>query len=260
MELGLVGDYIAGLGLDAAKQHMESKIDEHKLKCSLKEYIESERKYNDLCTMAEECDFQGIVKYITQELLADVENRFFAVSVNDRRKAHEEIISKAVAYSKASTTESKKRVSRLIAISLEIVRQFFKKKIAVSDYLLAAEIVDAVNEKIVPAVESSTSAIQHTVLESKNELANQLDMVKQSMANGLLYSVENMSQMAATGQYSQVEKNLRKLLAGMSVEHPLYPDYGFTFDGDILKSTPLSEKAQQKYLSLIHISEPTRRS
>ena len=52
MELGLVGDYIAGLGLDAAKQHMESKIDEHKLKCALKEYIESERKYNDLCTMA----------------------------------------------------------------------------------------------------------------------------------------------------------------------------------------------------------------
>lgn len=76
MKLGLVGDYIAGLGLDAAKQHMESKIDEHKLKYALKEYIESERKYNDLCTMAEECDFQGIVEYITQELLADVENRF----------------------------------------------------------------------------------------------------------------------------------------------------------------------------------------
>lgn len=247
MELGLVGDYIAGLGLDAAKQHMESKIDEHKLKCALKEYIESERKYNDICTMAEECDFQGLVEYITQELLDDVENRFFAVRANDRRKAHEEIISKAVAYSKATTTESKKCVSRLIAMSLEIVRQFFKKKIATSDYLLAAEIVDAVNEEIVPAVESSTSAIQHTVLESKEELSNQLNMVKQSIENGLLYSVENMSQMAATGQYSQVEKKLRKLLAGMSVEHPLYPDYGFTFDGDILKSMPLSEDAQQKY-------------
>lgn len=245
--MGLVGDYIAGLGLDAAKQHMESKIDEHKLKCALKEYIESERKYNDICTMAEECDFQGLVKYITQELLDDVENRFFAVSANDRRKAHEEIISKAVLYSKASTTESKKRVSRVIAISLEIIRQFFKKKIAASDYLLAAEIVDAVNEKIVPAVESSSSAIQNTVLESKKELSDQLDLVKQSIADGFLYSVENMSQMAAAGQYSQVEKNLKKLLAGMSVEHPLYPDYGFTFDGDILKSAPLSAVAQQKY-------------
>ena len=48
MKMGLVGEYIAGLGLDAAKQYMESKIDEHKLKCALKEYIESERKYNDI--------------------------------------------------------------------------------------------------------------------------------------------------------------------------------------------------------------------
>lgn len=33
----------------------------------------------------------------------------------------------------------------------------------------------------------------------------------------------------------------------MSEEHPLYPDYGFTFDGNILKSTPLSTDAQQRY-------------
>ena len=77
MEMGLVGDYIAGIGLDAAKQHMESKMDEHKLKCALKKYIESERKYKDICTMAEECDFQGLVEYITQELLDDVEKKIF---------------------------------------------------------------------------------------------------------------------------------------------------------------------------------------
>lgn len=77
MEMSMVGEYIAGLGLDAAKQHMESKIDEHKLKCVLKDYIESERKYNDICKMAEECDFQGLVEYITQELLDDVVKRFF---------------------------------------------------------------------------------------------------------------------------------------------------------------------------------------
>ena len=247
MEMSMVGEYIAGLGLDAAKQHMESKIDEHKLKCVLKDYIESERKYNDICKMAEECDFQGLVEYITQELLDDVVKRFFSVSANTRRKAHEEIISKAVVHSKASTVESKKCASRLISISLEIVRKFFKKKIAFSDYLLATEIVDAVSEEVVPAVEASTSAIQYTVAESKKEISAQLDSVKQSIADGSLYSIENMSQMAASGQYSEAEKNLRKLLAGMSVEHPLYPEYGFTFDGDVLKSTPLSVAAQQKY-------------
>lgn len=247
MEIGLVGEYIAGLGLDAAKQHMTSKIDEHKLKCELKAYIEGERQYNDICTMAEECDFQGLVEYITQELLDDVEKRFFSVSTDARRKAHEEIISKVVIYSKASTAESKKRVGRLIAISLEIVRQFFKKKVSFSDYLIAAEIVDAVDENTINIVQSATSDIQHSVLETKNELSGQLDLIKQSIMNSSLYSAENISKMVVAGQFSQIEKNLKKFLVGMSMDHPLYPDYGFTFDGDILKSIPLSATAQQRY-------------
>lgn len=147
---------------------MDSKIDEHKLKCSLKEYIESQRKYNDICMMAEEYDFQGLVEYITQELLDDIEQRFFSVSKAARRKAHEEIISKAVIYSKASTDESKKRVGRLVAISLEIVHQFFKKRILIADYLIAVEIIDAVDKNTSQAVKSAATDIQQTVLENKN--------------------------------------------------------------------------------------------
>lgn len=75
--MGIVGEYIANLGLDAAKQHVKSKIDEYKLKSELKEYIENQRKYNNMCTIAEECDFQGLIEYITQELLDDIEQRFF---------------------------------------------------------------------------------------------------------------------------------------------------------------------------------------
>lgn len=258
MQIDLVGEYLAGLGLDAAKQHMGSKIDEHKLKCALKEYIKSQRKYNDICTMAEECDFQGLVEYITQELLDDIEQRFFSVSKDARRKAHEEIISKAVIYSKASADEAKKRVSRLVAASLEIIHQFFKKRISVSDYLVAAEIVDAVDENTTQAVKSAASDIQHTVLETKKELSDQLDLMKQSIVNGSLYSVENMSQMAAASQFSQIEKNFKKLLAGMSLEHPLYPDYGFTFDGDLLKSTPLSAEAKQRYPARLYFKGTIR--
>ncbi len=245
--MGIVGEYIANLGLDAAKQHVKSKIDEYKLKSELKEYIENQRKYNNMCTIAEECDFQGLIEYITQELLDDIEQRFFSTSVDVRRKAHEKIISKAVLQSKASTDKSKNRVGCLIAQSMEIIRQFFKKKVSVSDYLVAAEIVDEVNKNTIHTVKSATSNIQHTVLEGKKNISEQLDLINQSIANGSLYSIENMSKMVSTKQFSQVEKNLKKLFAGMSVEHPLYPDYGFTFDGNILKSTPLSTDAQQRY-------------
>lgn len=247
MEIGLIGEYLAGLGLDAAKQHIDAQIDERKLKCALREYIEQQEKANEICTIAEECDFQGLVEYIAHDLLSDIEQRFFSASKSTRRRAHEEIVSKAVIHSNASTEESKRRVARLIATCLEIVRQFFKNKVSLSDFLLAAEIVDAVAENTTETVNTATSEIQHTISKAKNEISNQLDSVKQSIINSSLYSIENASQMAAMGQFSQIEKNLKRFLAGMSVEHPLYPDYGYTFDGDGLRSTPLSATAQQRY-------------
>lgn len=67
-----------------------------------------------------------------------------------------------------------------------------------------------------------------------------------------------MSQMAATSHFSQIEKIFKKLLAGMSVEHPLYPYYGFSFDGDILKGTPLSVAAKQRYPARLYFKGTIR--
>ena len=79
MELGLVGDYIAGLGLDAAKYYMGARIDQRRLKSALKQYIEKERQYNEICTLSEELDFQGVIDYITEDMLDELKTRFFSV-------------------------------------------------------------------------------------------------------------------------------------------------------------------------------------
>ncbi|WP_305152791.1 hypothetical protein [uncultured Dubosiella sp.] len=225
----LVAEYLANLGLDAVKQHADSKIDEHKLKCALKEYIEREKKYNSVCTMAEECDFQGLIEYISQELLDDVTQRVFSIKKNERREAHEKIISKAIAKSKASTEKSRGRVRSIIATCLEIIRNFFKDKISFPEYYLASEMIDEINENTIIAVNSASLALQGAIKESN------------------LYSVEKMSQMVADEQTPQVEKQLTKLFAGMSVEHRLYPYYGYTYNGKNLKSIPLSVDAERKY-------------
>lgn len=224
-----IAEYMADLGLDAAKQYMGSKIDEHKLKSVLKEYIEREKKYNSVCTMAQECDFQGLIEYISQELLDDVTRRLFSIKKNERRKAHEEIISKAVAKSEASTEESKKRVCSIIATCLEIIRNSFKNKISVSEYCLASEVVDEINE--------NTQKVMNDAILN----------VRQIIKDSSLYSIEKMSQMMADGQVLQVEKQFKKTLNSVSVEHKLYPDYGYTFDGEKLKSIPLSADAEKKY-------------
>lgn len=213
MEIGLVGEYIVDMGFDVAKRHVNYRINEYKLKRELKEYIERQREYNDICTMAEECDFQGLIMYITQELPSDVEQRIFARRKETRRKAHEEIVSKAMIYSKVSTEESKKRVGRLISECLELVRLFFEKEKTISDYLLAAEIIDAIDENREKTISETCHAIKG--------LSDRMDLINQSIVTESLCSVENMSRMAATGQFSQIEKNLKKVFAGMSIEHPL---------------------------------------
>lgn len=59
----VVSDYLAGLGFDVIKDSAEKKLDEAKLKARLKTYIEGQRKYNEVCSLAEECDFQELIEY-----------------------------------------------------------------------------------------------------------------------------------------------------------------------------------------------------
>ena len=246
MELGLVGDYIAGLGLDAAKDYMGARIDQRRLKSALKQYIEKERQYNEICTLSEELDFQGVIDYITEDMLDELKTRFFSVKRKEREKAHYEILSQAVSYSGAETDEAKKRVARIIAISLEIVRHFFKNKISVSEYVLAAEVVDAVNENIDDKIDELTRTLSHIAEDETQEIAIKVDLLQQSLESGSLYA-ERVSRMLENGHVMQADREMQKLFAHMSTEHPLYPDYGFTVAGEQLKSKPLTESAYTRY-------------
>lgn len=248
MGFELIEDYIAELGLDAAKKHIGDKIDDRKLKTALKEYIISERRYNKVCTMNKECDFQGLVDFITRNMIDEVVLRFFSVNRKEREKVHSEIVTQAVSYSKAETGEAKRRVARIIAVSLEIVRQFFKEKIPISEYLLAADITDAVKENTDETISEAKTEIVQAVVDAQEIISSKLSVLQQSVENEVLYAAENnMSQMIANGQYGQAEKSMRKILTGMSMEHNLYPDYGFTYEEGKLKSVPLTDSAHLKY-------------
>ena len=156
-----IEEYIANLGLDAARRQMAEKIDEYKLKAALQSYIEKEQKYNEVCSLAEECDFQGLMEYITGNMMDDLRSRFFSLNKSKRKRAHKDIVSKAVAYSKADTDEAKRRVDKIVSISLEIIRCFYEKKIAYADYVLADHMVSAIKDN---TDETVNNAISHFVL------------------------------------------------------------------------------------------------
>ena len=242
--LEFTAEYLAGLGLDVAKKHFANKIDEKKLKEALTSYIKKQKKYNEICAIDEECDFEGLIEYISNNMIDDLERRFFSLNQKERKKAHDCITAKAVSYSNAATDEAKKRVARIVAVSIEIVRNFFRMKNTLTDYILAAEIVDIINENTSVVIKNEIEGVKEAV---SSEISKQLSSISQHIENGKLYFAENISEMIANGKYEQADKSFKKILADISVEHPLHPYFGFTYDGRGLRSVPLNNEAKLKY-------------
>lgn len=65
----MIADYLLeellNLGVGVAKSKINKKIDEQRLKKDLEEFIISEKKYFDLCSIDEEFDFEGLLEYST---------------------------------------------------------------------------------------------------------------------------------------------------------------------------------------------------
>lgn len=222
--------------MDAAKNHIGDRIDKHKLKTALAEYIKQRCKYNGMASLAEEIDFQGLVGYIRSDLLNEAETRIFDPNQKKRGRARQYIVDMACAYAKAETNESRYRVSKCISICLDIIRGFYSKGISKKEYILAAEVVDAVAEKID---------------EIKKEIVTTVDTQSQSIintfANGSLFSIDKAVRLIQNGSVDKVGDGISSLLKHISIEHPLYPDYGFGYERGEMISVPLTDKGKQLY-------------
>ena len=164
-----VAGYVADLGIDVGKDYIKGKYDKKKLRESLISYIEEQRNYNEVCSLAEEIDFQGLIEYIRNNLLDDVNKRISCVKAEDRQAARQSIVDKAVVFSKASTSEAKKRVGKNIAFCLDIIKEFYKKQIDVQHYILVTEVVDAVNENTNQAVVAVKNEIKELYEQSTKD-------------------------------------------------------------------------------------------
>ena len=155
----MVKEYLAELALDIGKNWFKDRVDQQKLKSALLDYIERQRKYNEVCTFAEEIDFQGLVEYIDQNLLDTVSIRTFALKKEDRGQARASIVAAVITQTKASTIQAKSRVARCVSDCLDIIRGFYASGISKKEYILASEIVDAVSESTHQIAEEKSQAI-----------------------------------------------------------------------------------------------------
>ena len=227
--ISFVAESLAEIGIDIIKNRTQELVDKKKLQESLTEYIINQRKYNEICVTAEEIDFQGLVEYIRSSLLDDINIRVFSPHSEERKAAKEKIISQAVIYSKANTEEAKQRIRNLISSCIDIIRGFYKNQFILKDYILASEMVDAVNE-------NTNNGIK--------EILKRFDSIQTSA--GSLYTLEPFARNASSN-LDITNYEIKKLFDRMSVDHPLFPDYGYTWDDDTLVSRPRTAEADKKY-------------
>ena len=80
---------------------ISKKIDEKKLHSKLSDYIRKQQKYNEICTLAEEVDFQGLVEYIQVNLIDDAYRSIFSVRSTERGAARKQVVDAAICHSNA---------------------------------------------------------------------------------------------------------------------------------------------------------------
>lgn len=193
----MIADYLLeellNIGVGVAKSKTNEKINEHKLKKDLEDYILSKKKYFDLCSIDEEFDFEGLLDYVSNNLIEDMKIRVFSKSRKEREKARNTIINKGLQFSQVNTKESKAKVTKLVANCIDIIRDFYKKQLTIKEYFLCSEIVDDVVENLTDKIDESNELI----LSSQKELAE--------------YSSDNFVRLVNNNQLNLVETKINRL-------------------------------------------------
>lgn len=223
---------IADIGVEAAKDKIDSQLNDYRAHEKLIEYIRRQEKYNFNCTKEEEIDFEGLATYILKELISDVEKRLFGTQ-EDRADAREAIANKAEVYASAKTNLSKSRARHIAVTAVDILREYYRKKVPKDLLFVSGETQDA----IISSITTHSSSIERKINE-----------VSETIANSRLISVDHNLKLLNEERFDEVEKNYTATIKAISSHHTLNPYYGFALDAiNGFKSIPLTKEAATLY-------------
>lgn len=158
-------DYLTNLGFDAGKDFLIDKKREKEAKKRIFDYIEMQADINELCTLAEEIDFGGIIEYLSTDLLEDVKIYLFAEK-DSRKNMKSTILLKAINWAQANTNIQKERVEKVIEDSLKILKAFYRNQVHNTDlFFVAAEIIDSIDKSINNTSENLSKKMDNIALD-----------------------------------------------------------------------------------------------
>ena len=236
----MIREYFIELGINVAKSKIIDIKKQQDIRNRLDAFIDKKLDENYKCTLEEELDFGGLIEYISDSFLDDMEKRLFG-NLRERRSAHKNIVDKAIAYSQSKNALSRKRATKLISDAMCILRDFYRVRRNKELLFVAAEIEDTILS------EMSEEHHQQT-----NTILKRLEaMEKTNLCARDVVSVEKGLELVGNGHISTIEEKMTQFTNAMSSGHVLFPHYGFqlnTVDGRIkYQSVPLSKEAAKEY-------------
>ena len=229
-------DHLADAGIQAFVNTCNESIDEEKLRKSLMQYIQNNRRFSDLTSLESNFDFSGLQDYIQLDFFEEVANASFGVDPAIRRNARSESIRKAITYAKPENEEAERVVKKYILGCLDIIRDYYRQRIDRKLWVLAADVVDSINQH-------SDGICEHILSEMKGLSLN---------SNPI--SADNCANYVKNGKVSELSAMIDNAAYSMSKEHPLAPQYGYGFNNNRIVSIPLTDDAMQKYPPMFKIS------
>lgn len=203
------------------------------------DYLARQQKYKFDCSLDEEIDFEGLLKYIHDNLMVDVKNRLFGTR-KEREVARQTIADKAAYYAQAKTKLSTAKARNLAFTAVDILRSFFRNKAERDLLFVAAEVEDTIISEMT---------------EQHNGIMEKIVALEKKVEDSSLLSINKSQRLVDEGNVNIVEKNLSAFFATLSLDHKLKPYYGFAMDGQTqLKSIPLRPDAIELYPPHIEVT------
>ena len=199
----------------ADKNMLEKAIDD-----VLSRYKEEFDNYN----LTEEFDYQGLLNYVKQSMMPDVEEYLYATNRHERKRKHDHIIKKGIAYSSAKSSDSRTNARKLLENLLDTIKDVNITNIDSGSRLMANEIVGNVED----------------IIESHDEKT-------QAKIEELSSKVNSITERPESSNPSDIKKFLQIKEMDVSKSHILFPEYGYKLENDDLYSRPLSTTAEKKY-------------
>ena len=136
---------IVDLVFGVVKDNIKDKREAFQIRDRLEKFISEQQKLNWSCTLQEEIDFEGLSIYIQTTLLEDVKKYLFGTQ-KERGSARNVILCRATEYAKANTSLSRKRAIQITEDALNILKEFYRKKVNRELFFVAARLEDSFTE------------------------------------------------------------------------------------------------------------------